>query len=114
MMCRFKSCSGHKCEVSGHRSHFVPGLFFVFCRFIAGHRSLFRCDISGHRSLFPPGFGLVVTGFIYVVFGNDFAGVAVDDHRVRAVGQDDDRCSCMCSTDSEVFEFAGIAESDSS
>lgn len=57
-------------------------------------------------------FGLVVLVGVDGVFGEDFAGFAVDDHGVGAVGEGHDWAVFVGPADAEVAEFAGVAQGD--
>ncbi|WIY83946.1 hypothetical protein [Propionimicrobium sp. PCR01-08-3] len=85
--------------VAGHRAWFGVG--------VAGHRSL---GVSGHRSFFL----LVVAGWVDGVFGDDFAGGAVDGHGVGAVCEEEDSRVGVGSADGEVSEFSGVSDGDGS
>ena len=57
---------------------------------------------------------LVVLAGVDGVFGEDFAGGAVDDEGVGAVDEDEYRCVAVASADGEVVEFSGVADGDDS
>ncbi|MCI9887452.1 hypothetical protein JT358_03105 [Micrococcales bacterium 31B] len=47
------------------------------------------------------------------MFGDDFAGGAVDDEGVAVVDEDEGGCADVGASDGEVAEFSGVAEADS-
>ncbi|MBT2500074.1 hypothetical protein J7E25_13350 [Agromyces sp. ISL-38] len=46
------------------------------------------------------------------MFGEDLAGVPVDDHGLVAGGEQDDRVALVAAADAEVAEFPGVADGD--